>query len=417
MKIAIIGGGAAGIGAAWNLQNRAEVTIFEAGNSLGGHVDTHSLLVGGRTCSFDSAFTVFNPNTYPEFTRWLSERGVATQQAEASFSVRNLDTALEFGSRGLTGLFSQRRNVVNWRFLEMLTQLRALRRISHEEIDPTLTLGELIEQQGFGDALIDNYLRPLCATIWSLSSARIHELPAVHVLRFMSGYQLLGANQGQWRVISGGSQRYLEAFSDQFAGTVRCAAKVLGVRRLAHGVVVKLASGPEHFDALVLACHSDQALQLLEDATGSEREILGAIRFTDNRVVVHSDPAVMPRDRRAWCSWNALIDGNCQVSGSCQVSYWMNRLQSLNADQQFFVTLNPTMQLRQVWSELNYRHPQFSAQARQAQARRSEISGAMNTYFCGAYWGWGSHEDAFVSGMQAAAAVRQQGQMRREASA
>jgi predicted NAD/FAD-binding protein len=410
MKIAVIGGGAAGIAAAWNLQNRAEVTIFEAANSLGGHVDTHSLLVGGRICSFDSAFTVFNPNTYPEFTRWLGERGVASQQAEASFSVRNLDTALEFGSRGLSGLFSQRRNIANWRFLEMLMQLRVLQGISHEEIDPSLTLGELIEQQGFGDALIANYLRPLCATIWSLSSARIHELPAVHVLRFMSAYQLRGANQGQWRVISGGSQRYIEAFSDQFAGKVRCASKVHSVRRQVDGVVVNLASGPEYFDALVLACHSDQALKLLEDATGSEREILGAIKFTDNRVVVHSDSAVMPRDRRAWCSWNALVDGDCQVS------YWMNRLQSLNTDQQFFVTLNPTMQLRQVWSELNYRHPQFSAQARKAQARWGEINGVMNTYFCGAYWGWGSHEDAFVSGMQAAATM-QQGQMRREASA
>lgn len=411
MKIAVVGGGAAGLAAAWNLQNRAEVTIFEADNSLGGHVDTHSLLVDGQICSLDSAFTVFNPGTYPEFTRWLRELGVTTQPAEASFSVRNLETAIEYGSRGFRGLFSHRRNLVNWRFFEMLMQLRALQRICHEDIDSELTLGELIQQQGFGDALVDNYLRPLCATIWSLSAVRIHELPAAHVLGFMSAYQLRGLNQGHWRVISGGSQRYVEAFSDKFSGTIRCASRVLSVGRDAQGATVNLATGPERYDAVVLACHSDQSLKLLEDATAQEQEILGAIQFCDNRVVVHSDAAVMPSEKTAWCSWNARVDGGCQVS------YWMNRLQSLNSDTQFFVTLNPTMPLQQVWSELSYRHPQFSTRARQAQARWGEINGVMNTYFCGAYWGRGSHEDAFVSGVQAAATLRHKDHGLRKASA
>jgi predicted NAD/FAD-binding protein len=411
MRVAVIGGGAAGMAAAWNLQNRAEVTLFESDNRLGGHVDTHSLLVSGRTYSLDSAFTVYNPKTYPEFSNWLAQLEVETQQAEASFSVRNVRSGLEYGSSGLAGLFSRPKNLFNWRFLEMLRQLRILRQLDADAIDPAMTLGELLEAQNFGESLVRNYLEPLCATTWSLSSTTLEELPAQHVLRFMNGYHLRLPEQGQWRVISGGSRRYVDAFVERFSGALKTGEPVLSVRRDDDGIEVVRGSGSQHFDAVVLACHPDQALKLLDAPSALETEILGAIRYRENRVVVHSDPAVMPLDQGTWASWNALVDDGCQVT------YWLNRLQSLSTDQQFFVTLNPQVELEHVWSELWYRHPEFSQGVRQAQQRFAQINGQQETYFCGAYWGWGSHEDAFVSGARAAGAVLERRQVRQAARA
>ncbi len=397
--------------AAWNLQNRAEVTLFEADNRLGGHVDTHSLLVSGRTYSLDSAFTVFNPKTYPEFTNWLAQLDVESQQAEASFSVRNAATGLEYGSRGLAGLFSRPKNLFNWRFLEMLRQLRVLRRLDVDAIDPAMTLGNLLQAQNFGEPLVTNYLVPLCATTWSLSSTRLEDLPAKHVLRFMAGYHLRVPEQGQWRVISGGSRRYVDAFVERFSGSLKTGEPVTCIHRDDDGIEVVRRNDSQRFDALVLACHADQALKLLEAPSALETEILGAIRYKENRVVVHSDPAVMPLDQRTWASWNALVDDGCQVT------YWLNRLQSLNTDQQFFVTLNPSVELEKVWSNLSYRHPEFSQSVREAQQRFAEINGQQETYFCGAYWGWGSHEDAFVSGAKTAKAVIDRRELRQAARA
>jgi predicted NAD/FAD-binding protein len=398
--------------AAWMLQDHAEVTLFEASKRLGGHVDTHSVLANGRTCSLDTGFSVFNAEDYPEFSRWLMELGVATQPAEASFSVRNVVSGLEYSSNGVAGAFSQPRNLVNPRYLGMLRDIRRLRQLDCDAIDPTMTLEELISREGLGEALVRDYLRPVCATAWALSTAEPLDLPASKLLRFINGYQLVHNSPYGWQVIRGGSRRYVDAFEQSFAGVIRTGDPVRRVDRDAGQIQIELSRGVERFDALVLACHSDQALALLEKADPLEQEILGAMGYADNRVVLHSDARVMPVDRKIWSSWNALVDEGCQVS------YWMNRLQTLVSERDFFVTLNPLAEPDQVWSDVTYRHPVVSVPARTAQARRSEINGTSATYYAGAYWGSGSHEDAVDSGVQAAREIlKRNAEMRYEASA
>jgi predicted NAD/FAD-binding protein len=397
--VAVIGGGAAGMGAAWRLQEVAEVTLFEAQNRLGGHTDTHAVMTGGRTYSLDSGFTVFNRQNYPSFSTWLDELGVPTQPADTSFSVRNPETGLEYGSRGFASLFCQRRNLVSPSFWRMLDDLRRFSRLDVGA--ESGSLGELAEREGFSRGFVRDYLVPLCGTVWSLPYAQVLALPAAHVTRFMAQHRLLSFGGRQdWRVISGGSQRYVQEFDARFSGTVRCGTPVRAVARQANGAQVTLDSGTERFDLVVLACHSDQALALLVDASALETEVLGAIRYRTNRVVVHSDIRVMPANRAAWCSWNAV------AGEQAQATYWMNLLQSLGSREEFFVTLNPTEPLERVWGERSYEHPEFGAGARAAQARHAEINGERNTYFCGAYWGWGSHEDAFASGLEAAGLAR-----------
>jgi len=398
VKVAVVGGGIAGMAAAWHAAEQAHVTLFEAENRLGGHTDTLSLLQSGRTYSLDSGFTIFNDENYPGFSAWLDALGVPTQPADTSFSVRNLRSGLEYGSSGFNAVFCQRRNLASVRFWGMLTDLlRFYREVERLDLG-ALTLAELIERRDYGRAFVLDHLVPLCSTVWALPSAQVLELPAAHVVQFMARHQMLQVGgRPQWRVVRGGAHRYVGEFVRRFRGDVCCGCRVERVERRPDGrVQVTHERGSETFDALVLACHSDQALRMLADPSPAEREVLGAIRYHPVRVVVHSDSQVMPRRRRAWCTWNVLVGDDCQVS------YWVNRLQSLSGAQDFFVTLNPTGELGKVWGERTHEHPVFDSSARAAQARRQEISGVANTYYCGAYWGLGSHEDAFATGVDVA---------------
>jgi predicted NAD/FAD-binding protein len=243
--------------------------------------------------------------------------------------------------------------------------------------------------------------------LWSLPFCSVWDVPIYHVVAFMAHHRMLQLNgRPEWRVIRGGSSSYLGAFARRFSGTMAIGDEVLRIERQPGAAILTARSGRARFDAVVLACHSDQALGLLGDPSTQEREVLGAISYQKNRAVVHSDDSVMPASRSAWSSWNARV--NEAGARSCQVTYWMNLLQSLNSDRQFFVTLNPDRKLRDVWSEREYAHPVFTAEARKAQARRAEISGLRNTYYCGAYWGWGFHEDGFASGAAAATELMQE---------
>lgn len=398
MKVAVIGSGISGIAAADRLQHLVErVVLFEADGRLGGHTDTHSIMTGGRTHAVDSGFIVFNRENYPGFSSWLDKLNVATQATDMSFGVRNLQTGLEYGTRNVNALFCQRRNLLSPRFFGML---RDLRRFYREAAvfagDEQLTLGELVRQQGYSRGFVDEHLVPMCGALWSLPGADVPDVSASHVIAFMAQHRMLQIQgRPQWRVVSGGSAQYLRAFRSQFDGDIRTGDPVLRVRRSDAQVHLATAAGEHSFDAVVFACHSDQALKLLDDPSPLEREILGAIEYQKNRVVVHSDPRVMPRARPAWSSWNALVgEGAAQ---SCQVTYWMNLLQGLPGPEQFFVTLNPREELSRVWSEREYSHPIFTKGARLAQRRRDEINGARNSFYCGAYWGWGFHEDGFAS--------------------
>jgi len=408
MKIAIVGSGISGLAAAHQLQDSGEVVIFEADSRIGGHTDTHSILVGGNTYAVDSGFIIFNRDNYPHFSAWLDDLGVSSQPTNMSFGVRNADTGLEYGTAGLKALFCQRRRVLSPRFLGMLRDLRRFYRDAQSfEIDEATTLGELVRQQGYGQGFLQDHLAPMCAALWSLPLRNVEDLPALHILAFMAHHKLLQLHgRPEWRVVQGGSSRYVDAFAGAFRGEIRSSDPVSAIGRGPGGATIRSRSGEHHFDSVVIACHSDQALDLLVDPSTAEREILGAIPYQSNQAVVHSDSRVMPDNRAAWSSWNGLV--NSAAEQSCQVSYWMNQLQGLPDDKDFFVTLNPPEQLDEVWSTRNYSHPMFTPQARAAQRRRHEINGVNNTYYCGAYWRWGFHEDGFTSARDVALLMQEQ---------
>jgi predicted NAD/FAD-binding protein len=263
----------------------------------------------------------------------------------------------------------------------------------------------MLEAQGYGAGFVEDHLVPMCSALWSVSALDILDAPAREVIRFMAHHRMLQfGGRPEWRVISNGAQRYVAAFESGFRGSIRRGTPVTSIKRGVNGVVVRLAEESEVFDAAVLACHSDQALSLLADPSREEREVLGAIGFSSNRVVLHSDASVMPRRRKAWSSWNALVGEPGSLN--CQVTYWMNCLQELGDAQQFFVTLNPVTPLSAVWSERVYAHPRFDRKSDLARNRRDEISGVRRTYYCGAYWGWGFHEEGFTSGLDVARQIR-----------
>jgi predicted NAD/FAD-binding protein len=397
-----VGAGVSGIAAAYRLQQEADVVLFEGQGRLGGHTDTHAVLVGGATHAVDSGFIVFNPDNYPRFSSWLDELGVESQPSDMSFGVSNQATGVEYGSRGLGALFCQRRNLVSPRFLRMLADLRRFYRDAVDyPLDESLTLGELLDRHGYGAGFVEDHIGPMCGALWSAAPDAALAIPARHVIAFMTHHRMLQLDgRPQWRVIKGGSSTYLQAFLARFRGEVRLSDPVQALARTASGVDITSASGTTRFDAVVLACHSDEALGLLADPSQAERDVLGAIGYQRNRVVVHSDDRVMPEHRAAWSSWNALV--GAERPERCQVSYWMNLLQSLPGRENFFVTLNPQTPLKRVWSEREYAHPVFTRRARAAQRCKAEISGVRNTWYCGAYWGWGFHEDGFVSGMEVA---------------
>lgn len=409
MKVAVVGAGIAGLAAAHALQDRAEVTLFEATRRLGGHTDTHAILTGGRTYRVDSGFIVFNETNYPAFSAWLAGLGVASQPSDMSFAVSHRPGGLEYGTGNLQALIADRRQLASLRFLHLLRDLRRFYREAPAVSDADArTLGEYLEQERYSKAFGTDHMLPMCAALWSMPQVDASQLPVAHVVAFMRHHRMLQfSGRPSWRVVAGGSDRYVKAFVARFHGRMRLGEQVVAVTRSPGQVLVSTAAGREAYDRVVLACHSDQALALLADPSVAEREILGAIRYQRNVAVVHSDPSVMPQRRAAWSSWNVTVGGGADAG--CQVSYWMNRLQNLDHAQPFFVTLNPASTLRDEWCRRDYAHPVFTREARLAQGRKAEISGVRNTCYAGAYWGWGFHEDGFTSGLRAAQKILAEG--------
>jgi predicted NAD/FAD-binding protein len=408
MKIAVIGAGIAGIAAAWRLQRDHEVTLFEANSRLGGHTDTHSIVHDGATLTVDSGFIVFNERNYPLFTRLLAELGVLTQPSDMSFSVRT-PQGVEYGTSGLAALFCRRANLLSIPFWRMLRDLRRFYRELPRTRDHDATLGEWLAERGYSDAFTHLHIAPMCGALWSQSGDMALEIPVSHVLAFMDHHQMLQiAGRPRWRVVSGGSRRYVDAFEARFRGVIRQSTPVRAVLRHGGHVDVVSDAATQAFEHCVLACHSDQALTLLGDASTAEREVLGAIRFQTNKAVVHSDPREMPAARAAWSSWNAIAD----EGSACRVTYWMNRLQGLEGPD-VFVTLNPRVTPARVWLERTYAHPVFDLPAVAAQGQVARIDGVNRTWFCGAYWGWGFHEDGMRSAERVARAIG--GEIRRAA--
>ncbi|TEA63469.1 NAD(P)/FAD-dependent oxidoreductase [Pseudomonas sp. CH235] len=410
MKIAIIGSGIAGLTCAYLLARRHDITVFEADARVGGHTHTVPVTVDGREYAVDTGFIVFNDWTYPNFIRLLGQLGVAFKPTEMSFSVNDPDTGLEYNGNNLNSLFAQRSNLLSPGFWGMLRDIlrfnkEARRDLAEQRITADTTLDDYLKAGAYGERFILHYIVPMGAAIWSMPVAEMLNFPLQFFVRFFENHGLLSvSNRPQWQVIEGGSSAYIAPLTASFKERIRLNCPVGRIDRDAHGVVIHSPAGIERFDKVVLACHSDQALRLLGNPDDKEREILGALPYADNEVVLHTDTRLLPTRKRAWASWNYRLGGAGHTRAA--VTYDMNILQGIQSDNTFCVSLNQSAGITpsKVLARFTYAHPQFSLSAVAAQQRWAEIDGAQHTHYCGAYWANGFHEDGVVSALRVAAA-------------
>ncbi len=409
MRIAVVGSGIAGLASAWLLSSRHDVTIFEASDYLGGHTHTHDITLNGRDYRIDTGFIVHNPAHYPLLTRLLSQLGVASQPTTMSFSLHNEATGLEYNAATLDTLFCQRRNLLSPRFIGMVRDLMRFYREAPALLlqqDNTTTLGDYLNTNGYGAAFRDEHLVPMASALWSSPATQILGFPVRYLVQFMANHQMLQVSERpEWRVVKDGSSSYVRALRAVWSVQERLNCPVLSIKRNAGGVELESAAGLEPFDQVVLACHSDQALALLGDADECERSILGAMPYQTNDTVLHTDASILPRRRKAWAAWNAWLPSNS--TEACTVSYCMNLLQGIESPEPFVVTLNRTEAIdpKKILCRMRYDHPIYSTASVAAQTRKSEIQGHRHTWFAGAYWGWGFHEDGMRSAVDVAEAL------------
>ena len=409
MRIAVVGSGISGLASAWLLSQAHDVVLFEANDYLGGHTHTHPIELAGQRYAVDTGFIVHNPAHYPLLTRLFRALGVATQPTTMSFSVHNARTGLEYNAATLDTLFCQRRNLVSPRFLGMVRDLFRFYRQApalREGDGPGPGRGEWLQANGYGAAFRDEHLVPMASALWSSPPEQILAFPARYLVQFMANHQMLQVSgRPEWRVVRGGSSTYVSALRARWQVQERLRCPVRSVTRDAHGVIVDSVVGSERFDRIVLACHSDQALALLGDASDAERDVLGAIAYQPNDVVLHTDASLLPRHRKAWAAWNAFVPGT--PGAPCTVSYCMNLLQGLRSPEPFVVTLNRSEAIdpAKVLRRLHYQHPVYNAVSVAAQRRKDRIQGRNHTWFAGAYWGWGFHEDGMRSAVDVAAGL------------
>jgi predicted NAD/FAD-binding protein len=405
MRLAIIGGGVSGLVCAHKLGAEHEVVLFEAGDEPGGHANTVRVETDTGVHDVDTGFIVFNDRNYPNFERLLDELNVPTQPSQMSFGVSD-GVDFEYSSASPNGLFATRANIVKPSFHRMVADLVRFNREAVEllggEDDPTLR--EWLAERRYSRAFVERLIVPQASAVWSADPGQMWSFPARFLVEFFDNHGMLGfRDRPRWRTITGGSRRYVDALTRPWQEDLRLSSPVTEVSRHPDHVVVS-ARGcePERFDAVVFATHSDEALALLEDPSDRERELLGAIPYQRNEAVLHTDRSLLPRRRRAWASWNYHL--NAPTHGGCAVTYNMNRLQSLRADRQFCVTLNRTAAIdpEQIIRTIDYSHPVYTPAGVAAQSRHHEISGHNRTHYCGAYWGWGFHEDGVISGLRVA---------------
>lgn len=401
LRVAVIGSGISGLSCAWLLKQKHDVVLYERADRLGGHTNTIVAPAATGPVAVDTGFIVFNEATYPNLIALFDHLGVASRATDMSFSVSLEGGGFEYAA---PGLFAQRRNMLRPRFWSMLTEVLRFYREAPAALaaldDPAMTLGEFLSRGRFSAAFRDDHLLPMAAAIWSSPAQTLLDYPAAAFLKFCDNHGLLKlAGRPLWRSVTGGSRTYVERIAAVLGAGVRLGRDVVEVRRTADGVVVGERNGRrERFDHVVIATHADQALALLAEPTEAEQRTLGAFRYSRNLAVLHTDPALMPKRRRAWASWNYIGSEH----GLC-VSYWMNRLQGLPG-QDLFVTLNPPQPPRAealLRSEV-YEHPIFDAAALRAQASLWDLQGQGGVWFCGAHFGAGFHEDGLQSGLAVA---------------
>lgn len=407
MKIAIIGAGIAGLSAAYYLKDQHQLHILERDSRVGGHTATVDVTVNGQQQAIDTGFIVYNDWTYPNFIALMDELGVATQTTEMSFSVSCDTTGIEYGGNNLNTLFAQRRNLIRPSFLAMVRDIlrfnkEAVADLDSNRLEQDITLGQYLQQRGYSKGFINHYLIPMGCAIWSASTQAMWDFPLLFFVRFFNNHGLLSvSNRPQWRVIKGGSRNYLPALTEAISArgaSIETNVDIAQITRQRDGITVLRSNGEsEQYDQVIFACHSDQAHALLGDATPDEQTILGAIQYQNNEVILHTDTHQLPQKKLAWSSWNYRLRKHQQERAV--LTYNMNILQGLSCDTTFCVTLNDTKAIapETILRRFNYAHPVFTQQAIAAQERWAEINGVNRTWFCGAYWGNGFHEDGVVS--------------------
>lgn len=406
-SIAVIGSGIAGMSAAWLLSQKHDVTVYEKNHRLGGHSNTVTVNTSLGATPVDTGFIVFNDATYPNLIALFEHLGVETKVSDMSFGVSLRGGETEYSSVDTSAFLCGGRNLISPRFWSMTWDLLRFYRSAPLDLlrtrDQLISLGEYLDQRGYGDAFQRDHLLPQAAAIWSASMGEIHHYPACAFVRFFENHGLLKLQgRPKWRTVEGGSRAYVEKLTAPYAESARLGAGAVSVRRDGAGVSVRDAQGRvDRFDSIVIATHGDEALAMLEDASPEERTLLGAFKYAKNRAVLHTDAAFMPRREPLWASWNYVGDN---PDGGCVVTYWMNKLQNIRSKEQIFLTLNPRSEPRgeSVLYETSYDHPVFNAAAIRAQEQLWSLQGVRNTWFCGAHFGSGFHEDGLQSGLAVA---------------
>ncbi|UTW12443.1 NAD(P)/FAD-dependent oxidoreductase [Marinobacterium rhizophilum] len=412
LKIAVVGSGISGLSSAWLLSQQHQVTLFEKDDRLGGHSNTVDVPLGTGSVAVDTGFIVYNPVNYPNLVRFFETLGVQSRETDMSFGVSLDRGRLEYSGTGLPGLLAQKRNLARPRFWSMLLDLsrfyREAARYCEDPATASLTLGELLHRERYGHAFVQDHLLPMGAAIWSTPVDLMLEYPALAFLRFCQNHGLVQLNdRPQWRTVTGGSRSYVSKIDASLRqrGEVRLNSRIHRILRRKGGIELEFLHGErEPFDHVVLACHANQALQLLHAPSMLEQQLLGAFSYQRNRAVLHSDPSLMPRSKAAWASWNYLAALRHGGQREVSVSYWMNRLQHLPNALPLYVTLNPLHEPAPgtVHRSFLYDHPTFSLAALAAQKQLWNLQGQQNTWFCGAYFGSGFHEDGLQSGLAVA---------------
>ena len=415
-KIAIIGSGIAGLTVAYELHKDFDVTLFEKEDYLGGHTDTHQLTIAGKTVNIDSGFIIFCPEYYPNFYRMLVDLKVDIRKTDMSFSAFNQTNGLVYNASSLNKLFCQRRNLLRPRFYRMLIDIVRFYNAADKvlkENDELTTVGAYLTAHRYGKGFTQDHLLPMISALWSATPKHVLQFPIRHLFQFFDSHGLLKIlNRPQWYVVRNGSNSYVNALREQLAIDWQLSSEVVGVRRGDQIEVITKNLQSQSFDAVVMATHADQALSILEDSSEQEDRALGAIPFQKNDVVVHTDTSVMHPNRLSWASWNTQVpnDDTLDAEQVCTATYWMNSLQGLSLDTPVFTSLNSDREIdpTRVLTKRTYQHPVFTSQSVAAQKLKPQIDGQRATYFVGAYWGWGFHEDGARSAVEVSQLIREQ---------
>lgn len=403
LKIAIIGSGISGLTSAYILNKKHDITIYEKNDYIGGHTHTHRIPENNTTFNVDSGFIVYNENTYPNFIRLLDLLNVERQHSNMGFSVKTSYKDFEYSGNSIGSIFAKKSNMFNPYFLNMLKSILRFNKVSIKDldkIDASTSLIEYLKSKRFSSYFIKYYIVPMAAAIWSTSPKMILEMPALFFIKFFNNHGLLQVkNRPQWWVIKNGSKQYVKKIINQFNGTIYLNTPVIKVNRKENQVIIETKTNSDVFDAVIFATHSDQSLRLLQDCSDDEKSILSKIKYQKNTALIHTDTSILPKRKNAWSSWNYLLNKD---DDTVTLTYNMNILQSLNASKTYCVTINDCdlIDKDKIIKKINYEHPLFTKDTIESQNNKNLINGVDNTYFCGAYWGNGFHEDGVNSALE-----------------